>query len=197
MSRKALENLKYDTIKAHMLDPDHSPLPADLANLLDRIVSLSKILDKNPMQKQAIALHRIKYPEIVTSVAYEDMRLCLKLFKTIHTFDFDFWQTWLINDIISNIMESRKGNTEKDRKVISAEHTNLMKAIGGKPENLEDPRRTEKHQFYILIQNNNQQIKLDLDSLQNLPTAATRELNRLIYGGNEITDADAEQIMNS
>ena len=80
--------MKYETIKAHMLDPDHSPLPTDLGYLLDRIVSLSKILDKNPMQKQAIALHRIKYPEIVTSVAYEDMRLCLKLFNTIHTFDF-------------------------------------------------------------------------------------------------------------
>ena len=197
MSRKALENLKYETIKAHMLDPDHSPLPADLGNLLDRIVSLSKILDKNPKKKQAIALHRIKYPDIVTSVAYEDIRLCLKLFKTIHTFDFDFWQTWLINDIISNIMESRKGNTEKDRKVISAEHTNLMKAIGGKPENLEDPKRTEKHQFYILIQNNNQQVKVDLNNLKDLPTAALQELSRAIYGGNEITEADAEEIMQS
>ena len=197
MSRKALEDMKYETIKAHMLDPDHSLLPPDLGYLLDRIVSLSKILDKNPMQKQAIALHRIKYPDIVTSVAYEDMRLCLKLFNTIHTFDFDFYQTWLINDIIGNILECRKGNTDKDRRVISMEHTNLLKAIGEKPENLEDPKRTEKHQFYILIQNNNQQIKLDLDSLQNLPTAAIRELNRLIYGGNEITDADAEQIMNS
>jgi len=31
MSRKALEDMKYETIKAHMLDPDHSLLPADLS----------------------------------------------------------------------------------------------------------------------------------------------------------------------
>jgi hypothetical protein len=79
------------------------------------------------------------------------------------------------------------------------EHANLLKAIGEKPENLPDPLRNEKHQFYVLIQNNqnNQQIKLELNNLKDLPTAAILELNRLIYGGNEISESEAEQLMNT
>ena len=77
------------------------------------------------------------------------------------------------------------------------EHANLIKVIGEKPEELPDPKRTEKHQFYILIQNNNQQLKVDLNNLKDLPISALQELSRAIYGGTEITEADAEVIMKS
>jgi hypothetical protein len=55
----------------------------------------------------------------------------------------------------------------------------------------------EKHQFYIMIQNNNQQVKVDLNNLQDLPPATLQEINKFIYGGSEISESDAEQIMNS
>ncbi|MBV5313648.1 MAG: hypothetical protein JZU47_10155 [Prolixibacteraceae bacterium] len=195
MSRIALEDTRHELIKAHIIDPEHSPLPEELQELLNRIVSVSKVLDKNPVMRNAVAIHQVKYPEISKSTAYSDVRMAIRLFNTIHSFDFDFYQTWLINDIVVNIQKCRATGSEKDRRIIAMEHANLLKAIGEKPENLPDPLRNEKHQFYVLIQNNNQQIKVELNNLKDLPTAALQELNRLIYGGNEITEGDAEQLM--
>ena len=197
MSKIALEETKYEQIKAYMLDPDTAQLSDQLKQMLDRIVSASKILDKNPIQKQALNLHKQKYPEISQRQAYEDLRLSIRLFNTLHTFDYDFWRTWLLNDIVRNIEKCRIGNNDKDRKTIAMEHANLLKVIGEKPEDIPDPERNEKHQFYILIQNDNRQIKVDLNSLKDLPTAALQELNRAIYGGSEITDIVAEEIMKS
>jgi len=197
MSKTALEETKYEQIKAYMLDPDSSPLSQERKEMLDRIVSASKILDKNPVQRHAVNVHRQKYPEISQRQAYEDLRMSLRLFNTLHTFDFDFWRNWLLNDIVKNIEICRNASTDKDRKIIAMEHANLIKLIGEKPEDLPDPERNEKHQFYILIQNDNRQLKVDLNSLKDLPTAALQELNRAIYGGNEITDVEAEEIMKS
>jgi hypothetical protein len=195
MSRIALEDTRHELIKAHIIDPEHSPLPEELQELLNRIVSVSKVLDKNPIMRNAVAIHQVKYPEISKSTAYSDVRMAVRLFNTIHSFDFDFYQTWLINDIVVNIQKCRATGSEKDRRIIAMEHANLLKAIGEKPENLPDPLRNEKHQFYVLIQNNIQQIKVELNNLKDLPTAALQELNRLIYGGNEITEGDADQLM--
>jgi hypothetical protein len=197
MSRPALEETKFELIKAHVLDPDNSPLSAEKYELLERVISASKVLDKNPIQKQAVAIHQQKYPNISRTQAYEDLRLAVRLFNTLHTFDYDMWRTWLINDIVQNILICRNTKSEKDRRIIAMEHANLIKVIGEKPEELPDPKRTEKHQFYILIQNNNQQLKVDLNNLKDLPISALQELSRAIYGGTEITEADAEVIMKS
>jgi hypothetical protein len=197
MSRPALEETKFELIKAHVLDPDNSPLSAEKYELLERVISASKVLDKNPIQKQAVAIHQQKYPGISRSQAYKDLRLAVRLFNTLHTFDYDMWRTWLINDIVQNILTCRNTKSEKDCRIIAMEHANLIKVIGEKPEELPDPKRTEKHQFYILIQNNNQQLKVDLNNLKDLPISALQELSRAIYGGTEITEADAEVIMKS
>jgi len=197
MSRTALEETNYELIKAHMIDPDNSPLPEEKKEMLDRVISASKVLDKNPVQKHAVGLHQQKYPHISRAQAYEDLRMAVRLFNTLHTFDYDLWRTWLLNDIVENIRKCRNGESDKDRRVIAMEHANLIKIIGEKPTDLPDNERNEKHQFYILIQNDNRQFKLNINNLKDLPEAALRELNRAIYGGNEITEADAEEIMST
>lgn len=195
--RKALTDLKHDMIKAHILDPENSPLSEDHKDMLDRILSISKVIDKNPVQKHAIALHLAKYPHIKKIQAYEDLRLAMKMFNTFHSFDYDFWQTWLINDIIANIELARKRDTHQDRKVIAMEHANLLKAIGEKPEDIQDPKRNEKHQFYFVINVNNEAIKIDLNNLKKLPVETLEEINRALFSSNEITDVEAEEIMNT
>lgn len=194
--KKALTDYKYELIKSHILDPDNTPLSVEQADLLNRVISASKILDKNPIVKHAVAIHLVKFPNIQLRQAYEDMRLAVKLFNTLHTFDYDMWLTWLINDIVNNIETARKRDTHQDRKVIALEHANLIKALGKRPEELPDPTRNEKHQFYILVNVNNQQIKLDLNQLNKLPEETLRELNRALTG-QEITEAEAVEIMNT
>ena len=78
------------------------------------------------------------------------------------------------------------------------EHANLIKAIGPKPENLPDPKRQEKTNYYIVVNNNdNKQVKVDLNVLAKMDPSALRELNKAIYGGGEITEEDAEILMES
>jgi len=196
MSRKSLQDNRYELIKAHILDPENSPLPQEHKQQLERIIDASRILEKNPMQKQAVALLRAKYPDTGRTQAYEDIRLAVKLFNTLHTFDFDFWHSWLINDIVKNIERCRNLGTAKAFGVIASEHANLIKALGDKPEEIVDPKRNEKHAFYILVQNNNTQVKLDINDLHKLPVNTLQELNRALFA-KEINDTEAEEIFNS
>ena len=195
MTKKSLEDNSYELIKAHILDPGSSPLSPEKQLQLDRIIDASKILEKNPLQKHAVALYRAKYPDVGRTQAYEDIRLAVRLFNTLHTFDFDFWHSWIINDIVKNIERCRNLGTAKAFQVIASEHANLIKAIGDKPEEIADPRRNEKHAFYILVQNNNTQVKLDINDLHKLPVNTLQELNRALFAGKEITDVEAEEIL--
>jgi hypothetical protein len=195
--KRSLEEQKYELIRAHVLQPEQSPLNEEQKELLDRIVSLSKVLDKNPIQKHAVAVHMAKYPQISRTQAYQDLRFAARMFNTFYTFDYDMWQTWIINDIVSNILECRKKDTHQDRKTIAQEHANLIRAIGEKPENQPDPLRNEKHQFYILVNVRNETLKVDLNNLHKLPAETLQELNRALFAGGEITEDQAAEIITS
>lgn len=194
MSYPALEDQNYQIIKGHILDPDSSQLSPRQQEQLDRIISLAKILEKNPNQKAAISLHMAKNPGLTLKYAYSDIRLAIRLFNTFQTFDYDFWHAWLINNIVANITKCNNDNSPAARKTIALEHQNLLKAIGERPTDLEDPKRMEKQSFYILIQNNKNTVKLDVENLHKLPEATIREINRIVFTGNEITEQDAKEI---
>jgi hypothetical protein len=197
MSRTSLEDTSFELIKAHVLDPENSPLPQEQKEMMDRVISAAKILDKHPVQKQAAAILRAKYPHIGLTRAYYDLRLATRVFNSVHTFDYDFWHTWLINDIIKNIEQCRNSKSELSVKTIAMEHANLLKAIGAKPIDLPDPLRNEKHHFSIVIHANGSETKLNLRNLKNIPETALQDINKAIYGGSEITDVEADEIMNT
>jgi hypothetical protein len=164
---------------------------------MDRVISMAKVLDKNPTIKHAVAIHRTKFCNISETTAYRDARLARKIYNSYHEFDYDFWLSWIINDIVRNIEKCRNADSDKDRRVIAMEHANLLKAIGERPEEMPDPKRNEKHEFYILVNVNNQNIKIDMNNLRNLEEATLRELNRALAGGREIDEQGAVEIMNT
>jgi hypothetical protein len=197
MRIKALSDERYELIKSHILDPENSPLPQEMQQQLDRIISMAKVLDKHPTLKHAVALHRSKYPGISNSQAYLDGRIARRIYKSMHEFDFDFWKSWLVNDIVENINRCEDNPSHQSRRIIAMEHANLIKAIGEKPDDLQDPRRNEKHQFYLLVQLNQQNIKIDLNSLEKLPAETLKKLNRALAAGSEINLDRAQTIMES
>ena len=197
MSKKALLDQHHELIKAHILDPENSPLPEQQKAMLERVVSMSKVLDKNPVAKNAIAVHLSKYPEIGSTTAYNDLVLARRIYNSLHEFDYDFWLNWALGDIIDNIKKCRDGNSSADRKIIAQEHANLIRAIGVRPEEITDPARNEKHQFYIMVNLSNKVIKIDQSNLHKLPEDTLRELNRALISGNEIDEQGAVEIMNS
>ena len=60
--RKALEDQDFENIKSYLLEGNEAALPAHQKLMLDRWVAASKLLDKNPVMKNAVAILRLKFP---------------------------------------------------------------------------------------------------------------------------------------
>ena len=190
----ALEDHRYEKIKAHILDPANSPLTEEHQEQLNRVLSIARLLDRYPIQKNAVALHMQKYKNIKQRQAYEDCHIAMRLFHTIHTFDFDFWHQWLINDIVRNMEYCRKmKNDPKALRVLALEHTNLMKVLGEKPVKEIDPKLVESNTFIIPIQINNQTHTFDLMKFLKLPEDMRQRVAAALV--TEINITDAKEIM--
>jgi hypothetical protein len=197
MTKIALEDRPAEMIKAHILDPDNSPLPEQYQAMLTRAVSMYKLLDKHPVAKNAIKFHRILYPDISLDTAYRDLGLARQMFNNYQDFDFDFWLNWTIGDITANIIKCRDTGLSSDRKIIAMEHANLSRILGKRPDVPVDPLRNAKHEFYIMVNLDGKSAKLDMNSLHKLPRNTIEELNRILFAGNEIDEQGAVEIMNS
>lgn len=195
MSKKALEDEKFELIKAHVLDPDHSPLPEHQKKQLSRLMSMARVLDKQPIQKNAVAIHLRKYSDINRTQAYEDCRLAMRLFNTLHTFDYDFWHAWLLNDIVRNIERARKNGEPRALRVIALEHSNLIKALGDRPPQDLDPKLVEKNTFIIPISIDNRTFNIELEKLLNLPSGTRKKVADALFS--EIDIDEAEEIIDS
>ncbi len=192
MSRKALEDQNYELIKSAILDPDNNLLPAHLQQPLERTVSAAKLLDKNPVQKHAVAILQAKYPNISRAQAYDDCKRAMRLFNSIHTFDYDYWQHWLLQDIADALQDAKNQNNLKARAMFQK---NLLTAMGERPETQLDAKLIEKHQNVFAIQVNNQTINLDQKMLEKFPAEAKQMLVALM--NQPIEDTRAEEIFNS
>jgi hypothetical protein len=195
MARKALEDQKYELIKAHVLDPDHSPLkPADQLQM-NRVMSMARLLDRHPIQSDAVKLHLKKYTDIKRTQAYEDSRIAIRLFNTMHTFDYEFWHKWLIEDIVRNIDISKRRNNVKGDRVVAVEHNNLIKALGEKPLKEIDPRLIEQHTFILTININGVPTNIDLMKFLALPEDLRKKVSDALIP--DINIQEAEVIMES
>lgn len=192
MSKKALEDQNFELIKAHVLDPDNSPLPVEQQVLMDRWVSASKILDKNPVQKNAVALLRAKFPGLSRAQAHVDVKNAMRLFNSIHTFDYDFWHQWLLNDIAEHIMACKAVG---DRKNWAIAHKNLINAIGERQETEMDPRLIEQQKVIIPIQINNTTYDINFEQLLKIPMENRKTITDALFS--EISIEDAMKIKDS
>ncbi len=197
MSFIPLVSQPAEIIKAHILNPENSPLPEQYREMLNRAVSMCKLLDKHPVAKNVIKFHRTLYPDITAAAAYRDLQLARQMFNNYQDFDFDFWLNWTIGDITANIIRCRETGLSSDRKIIAMEHANLSRILGKRPDVPVDPLRNAKHEFYIMVNLDGKSAKLDINSLHKLPRNTVEELNRVLFSGNEIDEQGAVEIMNS
>ena len=196
MAKKALEDYRYELIKAHFVDPAHSPLPEEEQHLLNRVLSIARVMDRYPIQKNAISVHMQKYKDISRSQAYEDCSLSMRLFNSLHSFDYDYWHRWLIEDIVKNIEACKKlKNDPAALRAWGLAHANLLKAIGERPLKEINPKLVEAHQFLIPIQINNITYNFDLMKFLDLPGDVRKKVADALVS--PIDDAQAEEIMQS
>lgn len=190
--RLTLDEQPFEMIRDYVLDPEHSDLPEDLKPRLDRVMSAARLLDDYPSDTHVIRLLQAKYHVTVTQLR-KDIALAKELYKTKHTFDWDFWHMWQINDQVELI---RKAKAANDLKAWNNAKKVLADLIGERPEVSEDPRRMEKNTFVLQTQYNGQTLNIDLSKIQHLPQEVrSLVLKECLY--EQADDAQIEEIMNS
>ncbi len=179
MNNKSIHDLHHQLVKAHFESPEQSPLPKSKQEILDRAMAGAKILSKNPVRKNAVALLRALYPGISRSTAFRDLTLADSLFPSVRTFDYDSWNNFLLNDIVATIQKCRKINTVAAYEVMVMEHANLLKVIGSKPKEQPDPTRDEPRQYFLMMQDIDPKVKVDRQVLADLPVTGKKELIKM------------------
>lgn len=194
--KKALEDQKFELIKAHCLNRSDSPLCKEDQFLLDRVMNIAREIDRYPAKKNAIDLQMQKYPEISQRQAYEDYEMAIRLFNTQYSFDFDRWHEWLLQDICDLIKECKVQKDEPGAlRAWAIAHTNLIKAIGEKPSEKLNPKLIESNKFIIPIQINNITQNVDLMKFLKIPPDIRKQVTDALI--HEISDSETIDIMNT
>lgn len=188
---KSIAKLTHDEIEAHIVDPDNNPLPERCREQFGRVLSAARLLDDYPDDNHVIRLMRAKY-DVSPSTVRRDIALARQLYKSRHTFDWDFWQAWMIKDQLELIRECKlRGDTKEWNKAKLVLH----KIIGERPMGEEDPRRMQANQFFIQIVQNGQTHNVSLGDVRNYSDRDKKELIDNLY--QPIDDAQAEEIMDT
>lgn len=189
--RKSLEEQNHDVIQAHIIDPESSLLPDHLKEQFNRVLQVARLLDDYPNESHIINIMLAKY-RITRTQIRKDLVLAKDLFKTQHTFDWDFWFAWQIKDQIELIRQAKLSHNLKEWN--NAKKT-LLVMIGEKPASNEDPRRMEKNTFYIQVNNNGESLNINLDSIRKLPQDDVKKVIEALY--EPIDESQAESLINS
>ena len=187
---KLLE-LTSDEIEAHILDPKNNPLPPELKQQFDRVMTAAKLLDDYPDDSHVVAFLARKYNCSITTFR-KDVALAKEVFKTKHKFDWDFWFAWQIKDQLELI---RKCKLQGRLKEWNAAKKVLHQIIGDKPEGLEDPTRMQHTNVYIQVINNGNSEYRAVGDVHDLRPDEVQELLEVL--NEPIDDKQAEEIMNS
>ena len=193
LKRKALELQSHDVILAHAIDPDNTPLSPTQAQQYQRVLQAARLIDQYPEQQHLLQLMKEKYNISLTQLR-NDIALARELFKTQHTFDYDFWHAWEIKDQLELIRQCRDAG---DFKNWNAAKKHLRDIIGEKPPAVDDPRRMEKNIFYIQVNNTGQAqpVNIPLDQLRSLSPADRSLILQTI--SEPIDDNQAQAIFDS
>ena len=192
MAKKLLEELTHEQVMQLILDPDNSTLSVQQKEHFNRVLSAAQMVDNNPDDSQVQKLLMAKY-NISLSQARRDLQMAKEVFKSRHTFDWDFWHLWEIKDQIELIKRCRD---KDDYKNWNAAKKVLHDLIGERPVEVTDPRRMEKNVFYIQVNNGTgQKLNISIDQLRSLSEADRRMILDTITS--PIEDADVDEIFES
>lgn len=181
----SLRTLGVDDVRAHLLDPENNPLPERCEAQFKRVMQAARLLDDYPDDLQVVQLMKVKY-NVSPTMARKDIALARDVYKTQHTFDWDFWFAWQVKHQLELIRECR---LRGDLKTWNAAMKTLKDIIGDKPAALDDPKRMEKAQFFIQVNNT----VMDINDVRTMTAEQVKELIDSPY--TLINEEEAKDIM--
>lgn len=189
--RKSLLRLTHDEIEAYILDPENNTLPEAQMEQFNRVMSAARLLDTHPDTDHIVSLLQVKYNCAAVTLR-KDVELAREVYKTKHTFDWDFWHTWQIRDQLDLIRECKiKGNLKE----WNAAKKVLNQIIGDKPDGLADDRNSGNNQVFIQVNLNGKVEQMPIDEAHKLKPDEMKQVIDIM--NQPIDDAEAEEIMDS
>lgn len=188
--RRRLEDLPYDVIQAHIMNPDKSPLPDLYKERFDRVIYAAKMLNNyhpSNVSGKLQTLYRIS-----SRIAKEDVSLAQELFKSKFEFDWDFWKAWQIKDLTETIKFCKEQGRMKER---IAAHKVLKSVIGERPEIDGDPKHMENNVFYVQLNNNNTTVNVPLNKIKGLSQEDIQTVVEEITAPIPETDESIEELL--
>lgn len=189
--KRKLPLLSHDEIQAHILDPENNPLPEHQKEQFDRVLTAARLLDDYPEDNHLVSMLQYKY-NCGATTARRDIELARQLYKTRHTFDWEFWHIWQIRDQLELIRECKTRNNLKEWN--NAKKT-LRKIIGERPEGGEDPNRMQKNQFFIQVNIGGKLEYKPVDEVHELRPDEVKEIIDIMQ--QPIDEAQAAEIMDT
>lgn len=188
---QSLYDQRHEIIKAYILDPEGTSLSPELQRVYERVIQAARLVDDYPNDGQIRKLLQHKY-NIGESQARSDVAMAKELFKSRHTFDWDFWFAWMLKDQTELI---RRCKASGDLKAWNAAKKTMFEMIGERPSETEDPRRMEKNVFYIQMNYDGRTISVPKDVIEKLSKKDLGILADSCFS--PIEEAEAEDLMNS
>ena len=189
--KKKLPTLSHDDIQAYMLDPANNPLPEHQKEQFDRVLSAARLMDDYPDESMLMKMLQHKYKVGMTTLK-KDVDLAREVYKTKHTFDWDFWHIWQIRDQLELIKQCKaEGNLREWNNAKKVLHS----IIGEKPEGVEDPNRMGKNQFFIQVNIGGEIGYKPIDEVHQLRPNEVKEIVEIMQ--QPIDEAQAVEIMDS
>jgi hypothetical protein len=189
---KSFENIPWQVIKNYLAHSESVGLNEEHKYMIDRVFSLARVFDRHPQRKTALALHRAKYPDISRNTAARDLEYAMRLNNSRHTFDYPFWQNWLLADCVDQIQAAK---AKGDLMAWAAGLNALIKVIGKKPIQETDPKLIEKHTFLLQVNHRTLGPTINVDDLDKIPSKVKEEIVADLF--QEITEEEAEWMLNT
>ena len=189
--RLKLTQLTHDQVQARIIDPEGNQLPQHLEQQFRRVMTATRLIDDDPDEDHLVSMICEKY-NCTAHTAHRDIELARQVYKTRHSFDWDFWHIWQIRDQLELIRQCKE---KKDLKEWNNAKKTLLKMIGEKPEALADPNRMAKNQFFIQVNIGGKTEYKPIEEVHELRQDEVKEIIDIMQ--QPITEEQAAEIMDS
>lgn len=189
--RLKLTQLTHDQVQARIIDPEGNQLPQHLEQQFRRVMTAARLIDDDPDEDHLVSMICEKY-NCTAHTAHRDIELARQVYKTRHSFDWDFWHIWQIRDQLELIRQCKE---KKDLKEWNNAKKTLLKMIGEKPEALADPNRMAKNQFFIQVNIGGKTEYKPIEEVHELRQDEVKEIIDIMQ--QPITEEQAAEIMDS
>lgn len=189
MSKNSVNDIAirdFESISLYFEQGENGIISPSQKEILQRWQSAYSILRQFPAKHTASRKLMLAYPGLSRAQSFIDLENAMKFFHKHAAIDRDFMEDWFLNKLMEEI-----ANPNAEEMARAKNLATLQKHISQLPPVRLDPKHLEKNDIFITINN----VNFSEEEILRLPASIRQRFLNTI--SNEITDVQAEEIMNS